>query len=473
MFGWFYLASEWAIRLVMTPVVLRHRRPSASLAWLLVIFLLPWVGLFLYLLVGSPRLGRRRARRSAQAHRMMAQLGRLALRSPHIVHPEVNPRFRGLVAVGESVGDAPILGGNSVELICSTSALIDRLIQDIDDAKHSVNVLVYIFAADETGRRVAEALARAARRGVTCRALVDDVGSGRMLREIAPQLRRAGVEVLRLLPASWWRLALSRLDLRNHRKLFTIDGHIAYAGSQNIVDADYGHKRAGVWRDLMMRITGPVVMQCQQVILEDWYSETGVALDEEALFPTPKPSGTTCVQIVPSGPDRPNELIRDVLLAAIQEAERRIIITSPHLAPDETIVAALRVAVRRNVQVDLVIPARGNHPIVAAAGWSFARDLAMAGVKVHLHQEGLLHTKAMSVDDSFAMIGSSNFDIRSFELNFEVNVLIYDRETTKNLVKQQESYIAESVLIEKPWIDSRRGLALFWDDLCRLVSPLL
>lgn len=473
MFGWTYLASEWLIRLVMMPVVLRHRRPSASLAWLMIIFFLPWVGLFMYLLIGGQRLGRRRARRSAQAHRMVTQLSRLALRSPHIVHPEVNPRLHGLVAVGERVGDAPILGGNAVELIGNTDALIERLIADIDGAANSVNILVYIFESDDTGRRVADALTRAAQRGVKCRVLVDDVGSARMLRRIAPGLRQAGVEVLRLLPASWWRFPLARMDLRNHRKLYVIDGRIAYAGSQNIVDADYGHKRIGAWRDLMMRITGPVVMQCQQVVLEDWYSETGVALDENELFPTPEPVGSTCVQIVPSGPDRPNEQMRDVLLAAIQEAEHRIIITSPYLSPDETIVAALRVAVLRNVRVDIVIPSRGNHPIVAAAGWSFARDLAMAGVHVHLHNGGLLHAKSMSVDESFAMIGSSNFDVRSFELNFEVNVLIYDRASALKLVRQQESYIAESQQIDQEWLAARRGLILLWDDLCRLGSPLL
>ena len=148
---------------------------------------------------------------------MMTQLSRLAQRSPHIVHPEVNPRLRGLVAVGERVGDAPILGGNAVELIASTDALIDRLIQDMDGASKSVNILVYIFEADQTGKRVAEALKRAAERGVKCRVLVDDVGSARMLRRIAPGLRRAGVEVLRLLPASWWRLPLARLECQTPR----------------------------------------------------------------------------------------------------------------------------------------------------------------------------------------------------------------------------------------------------------------
>lgn len=470
---WIYFASEWLIRVLMTPVVLRHRRPSVALAWLTVIYVLPWAGLLLYGLVGSPRLGRRRARRTALAHRVVTQLGKLAHTAPHIVHPEINPRLRGVVAVGERVGDAPILGGNTVEYIADTAELIDRLIADIDAAKSSVNILVYIYQPDTTGRRVAEALIRAAKRGVKTRVLADDVGSVWMVRGMAHEMRAAGVEVLRLLPASWARIALARLDLRNHRKLYIIDGRIAYAGSHNIIDADYGLKKIGPWEDASVRLTGPVVLQCQQVILEDWYSETGVALDEPELFPPPVPTGTTSVQIVPSGPDRPNEQMRDLVIAAIQEAERRIVITSPYLTLDESVYVALRVAVLRNVRVDLVIPARGNNPIVAAVGWSFARDLARVGVRVHLHQGGLLHAKTMTVDDSFGMIGSSNFDVRSFELNFELNVLIYDRVSASELLSLQSSYILNSTLLDEEWFHRRGKIKCFWDDLCRLISPLL
>ncbi len=473
MLGWTYIASEWIIRIVMTPIVLRHRRPSVSLAWLMIIFLAPWVGLFMYLLVGGPRLGRRRVRRSLQAQGVMRRLGKLAAQAPHIVHPEVDVRQHGLVAVAEQVGDAPILGGNSIEIIADSFEFIDRLVADIDAAEQSVHILVYIFHDDATGIRVAEALVRAKKRGVTCRVLADDAGSGAMLRDIAPKLRSAGVEVLRVLPASWWRIPLARIDLRNHRKLYVIDGQIAYCGSQNIIDADYGDPKIGPWNEVSLRMRGPIVMQCQNVVLEDWYAETGVVLDESNLFPEVQAAGTAIAQLAPSGPDRPNQLMRDLVIAAIQDAERSIIITSPYLAIDESVYSALRVAVMRNVQVDLVIPARGNHPIVAAAGRSFARDLVESGVRVHLHQGRLLHSKTMSVDTSFAMIGSSNFDVRSFELNFELNVLIYDRGTTAELIRQQNKYISESEHIDRRWVEARRQPLLLWDDFCRLLSPLL
>ncbi len=473
MLGWAYLASEWLIRLTMTPIVLRRRRPSASLAWLLVIYLLPWVGLIVYALIGGSWLGSRRARRSARAQGVIRRLGKLAASTPHVAHPDVNPRQRGLVAVAERVGDAPILGGNTVEVIAKAGQVIERLIADIDEAKRSVHILVYIFANDATGRRVAEAMIRAVRRGVICRVLVDHVGSSAMLRSLAPRLRLEGIEVLRLLPVRWWRFPFARVDLRNHRKLFVIDGAVAYCGSLNIIDADYGDQRRGAWNEVVARLRGPIVMQCQHVVLEDWYAQTGVVLDESDLFPDLQPPGETCAQLVPSGPDRPNELMRDLVIAAIQDAERRIVITSPFLTIDEGVFAALRVAVLRNVRVDLVLPARGNHPIVAAAGWSFARDLAQAGVRVHRHFAGLLHAKTLSVDDSFAMIGSSNFDIRSFDLNFELNVLIYDRRTTGELLRLQESYIDDSALIDEQWLAGRGAAALLWDDLCRLVSPLL
>lgn len=473
MLGWVYLASEWLIRLTMTPIMLRRRRPSAALAWLLVIYFLPWFGLIVFGLIGGSRLGRGRARRSARAQGVIRGLGKLAASTPHVAHPDLNPRRRGLVAVAERVGDAPILGGNTVEIIAEPGRVIERLIADIDEAKRSVHILVYIYADDATGRLIAEALIRAVRRGVTCRVLVDHVGSSGMLRRLAPRLRREGVEVLRLLPVRWWRFPLARIDLRNHRKLFVIDGAVAYCGSLNIIDADYGDRRWGAWNEVVARLRGPIVMPCQHVILEDWYAQTGVVLDESDLFPDIPPPGETCAQLVPSGPDRPNELMRDLVIAALQEAERRIVITSPFLTIDEGVFAALRVAVLRNVRVDIVLPARGNHPVVAAAGWSFARDLARAGVRVHRHSAGLLHAKTMSVDDSFAMIGSSNFDIRSFDLNFELNVLIYDRGATGEVLRLQESYIADSAEIDARWLAGRGRLDWLWDDLCRLVGPLL
>ena len=270
-------------------------------------------------------------------------------------------------------------------------------------------------------------MARAAQRGVACRVLADAVGSRRLFRRLAPYLRQRGVRIFPALPANLWRLPFKRLDLRNHRKLAVIDGRVAFTGSQNIVEASYGHKRAGVWHDIMARITGPVVRQLQGIFLEDWFYETGELLEDAALFPSCPPDGPIAVQVVPTGPDQPTELFQDLIVRAIFLARRRVVITSPYFIPNEATLLAMRLAALRGVEVDLVIPKRSDHRLVNAAGSFYCEYLMRYGVRVFLFQQGMLHAKTLTVDDELAMFGSANYDIRSFALNFELNLFVHAR----------------------------------------------
>ena len=208
---------------------------------------------------------------------------------PHVeAHHVIDPNedeYNVLVHLAEHVGGLPVVAGNSLSLMSDTNEVIDRLIAEIDAARQHVHLLFYIFKDDSVGQRVAEALVRAAKRGVMCRVLADAVGSRQLFRRLAPSLRQQGVRIFPVLPAPLWRIPFARLDLRNHRKLAVIDGAVAFAGSQNIVEASYGHKRAGMWHDMMARITGPVVRQLQGIFLEDWFYETGELLEDAALFP--------------------------------------------------------------------------------------------------------------------------------------------------------------------------------------------
>jgi len=469
-FATIILISEWTIRITMIPVVLRRRRPEAAMAWLVAIFFLPILGLLAYLIFGQQRLGRKRIDRSIRAHAAVATSERLAA---HVVRPRIAAKQHDIVAMAQGMGGSPILGGNSVEMLPETDGAIDRLIADIDAARSHVHILVYIYRNDATGSRVGEALARAATRGVQCRLLVDAVGSSAFLTEGSDALRGAGVDVHALMPASPARLLVSRLDVRNHRKIAVIDGSIGYAGSQNIVDADYGHRKYGAWRDLMLRITGPSVLHLQQVFLEDWYGELGSVPADHSLFPAPETGGKIPIQIVPSGPAFESAPLQDLIVAAIHEAERRIIITTPYFLPGEAAQAALRIGAARGVRVDLVIPARSNHPVVTAAGRSHIRELARAGVHVHKHGVGLLHAKTITVDDAFALIGSSNFDIRSFDINFEVNMLLYGADVTACVRELQEGYIRESTAMDPRAEVESSTVRRICDDAARLLSPLL
>jgi len=472
---WTLLAvSEWAIRLTMLPViVLRKEKPATCLAWLTIVFFEPWVGLGLYLLIGENRLGRRRWARRRSRRPQLEAADYPPLDPDHVVDPDLDDDHSVLVDAAARARGLPVVTGNSVLLMADTDMAIERLIADIDVARQHVHLLFYIFKDDSVGRRVAEALARAAARGVACRVLADGVGSRQLFRRLAPWLRQHGVRIFPILPATLWRLPFARLDLRNHRKLAVIDGAIAFTGSQNIVEASYGHKRAGVWHDIMARITGPVVRQLQGIFLEDWFYESGELLEDGALFPPSPADGPIAVQVVPTGPDHPTELFQDLIVKAIFLAQQRVVLTSPYFVPNEAMLLALRLAALRGVRVELVIPKRSDHRLVEAAGAFYCDYLMRRGVNVFLFREGMLHAKTLTIDNELAMFGSANYDIRSFNLNFELNLFIHTPEAVQELRHLQEGYLAQSQQATADDLPTRTPLGRLKVNLAKLCGPLL
>ncbi len=468
-----YLASEWAIRVLMTPIVVRRRSSSNALGWLAIIYFLPWIGLIFYGLVGQRYLGRARMNRHIDAKRRVETPAVLALRDEHATHPAISPDQDDLVQLCERLTTFPILGGNAVDLIADTDAFIDALIADIERAENHVHLLAFIYKDDSTGRRVADALMRAAARGVACRVVADSVGSKSLFFRLARELRRGGVEVIEALPAGILRRQLRRLDLRNHRKVVVIDGRVSYTGSQNIVDADYGHNKVGAWRDIMMRIEGAGTLGVQTVFLEDWCAETGVVLDSPDIFPPPARASGAPIQIVPSGPSDRTGVFHSVIVAAIHEAQRRVTLTTPYFIPDDSLLLALRLAALRGVRVEVVVPRKSDQWFVGLAAESFFSGLIEDGVRLFRFEGGLLHAKTLSVDDSFALVGSGNLDSRSFFLNFELSVILYGSEVTGRLRVEQETYIGESSLLtaeewrrQPGWMHTVRSTAA-------LAGPLL
>jgi len=451
---------------------MRRRDPTESVAWLLAIFFLPWAGLFLYLLVGENRLPLRRIAEHAEVLRQVDQISHVTAIGSHAVHPQLDPEQQSLVVLAENMGGKPILGGNRAEFLSETPAVIDRLIADIGAAQQHVHLLFYIYEDDDTGRRVADALAQAAARGVNCRLLADAVGSASLFGELSHRLTREGVAVRRALPVSWLRRGLARMDLRNHRKLAIIDGEVAYSGSQNIVNPTYGHRNLR-WHDLMVRLTGPVVLALQSVFVEDWYHDSHEILDSPDIFPDPQHTGDVAIQPLPSGPTYPTVNYQRLVVAALHEAKRQVIITSPYLVPDSAMLAALQVAALRGVQIDLIVPERSDQLLTTLAGRGYYPDLMEMGVNLYHHRDGLLHAKTMTVDDTLALVGSGNFDIRSFYLNFELNLLFYGSDVTAKLRYLQRNYLehAEQLTIDQ-W-SQRPFIGRFLEDAARLFSPLL
>jgi cardiolipin synthase len=471
LWAWIFFIGEWAIRLTMLVVVPFRRTPAAAKGWLLLIFFEPWIGLLLYLLIGRAKLPRRRREKVARLPQAMARVIARLANHPNVFHPEVDPALAQAVALAENLGHCPILGGNAVELLVDYQGTINRLAADIDQAANHVHLLFYIFEDDHATAPVVEALGWAAKRGVRCRVLADAIGSRTGLRTLRPKLTAQGVAVQEMLPLSLlpWRKA--RVDLRNHRKIAVIDGRIGYTGSQNLVAAEFQEGLS--YEDLMARVTGPVVLELQYVFAADWYLETSEVLDSETEFPVPESAGGVPAQALPSGPDFPTQNNQRLFVSLIHGARKQVVLTTPYFVPDEPLLQAMQTAALRGVDVHLVASEKADHPVVALAQESYYEELLEAGVRIHLYRKNFLHAKHLSIDDSTAVIGTSNLDIRSFALNAEVMLMIYDAGVTARLAAEQERYFANSRLLTLAAWERQSFARKFAQNLARLLSPLL
>jgi len=465
-----YLISEWSIRLVTLIYVPQRRSTAAARTWLLFIFLLPWPGLLLYWLFGRIYLPAHRVKMQERAsefvRRAQEQIGARVS-----VDPDLPAVFEFVPRLAHKLGEFETLAGNHVELLSNYAETIDRIIGDIDSARRNVHLLFYIFLADANGLRVGEALERAAARGVTCRVLMDAVGSRQGIKKLAPKLRSRGVEVLEMLPVGLFRVNAARFDLRNHRKIVVVDGRVAFTGSQNIVNPDYvkGYPN----EELMVRVTGPVVAELQAMFLADHYFETGKVLDPKELFPKLTGAGNSPAQVLPSGPGYGQENGRELIIAMLYAARERIVITTPYFVPDEPFLQAISAASLRGIEVHLVLSMHANQRITQYAQRSYYDDLLKVGIWIHLYCPRFLHAKHLTIDDDIALIGSTNMDIRSFALNAEINLLVYDRAVVQQLRAVQERYFANSDLLEAATWNRRSLTSRVVQNTARLMDSFL
>ena len=460
-------------------VVMRRRSTSETMAWILVVFALPIVGLLTYLLVGELRLGRRRERRFIELMPPIKQwLADIPKRSL-VDWSRLEGDFEPLSELCEKTIGVPSLIGNQVELIGDWQHVFERLLADVDAAEHTCHLEFYIWNVGGEADRVADALIRAQQRGVVCRVLVDALGSRSFMRsDVAQRMRDAGIVILDALPGGIWRMPFVRFDLRLHRKIVVIDGRVAYTGSLNLVDPRFFKRDAGVgqWVDAMVRIEGPAVEALQITFLADWYVESDASLDEirqyDAAPPQPK-RGNCAVQVMPSGPELIGGAVEHVLLTAIYSARRELLITTPYFVPSEPLSMALVAAARRGVKVVLIVPKHVDSLLVRYASAAFKGDLLEEGVRVALFKDGLLHTKSVTVDGSHCLFGSVNLDPRSFRLNFEILLAIYDREFTSRLCALQKHYIERSELMDWEAYRNRPRTQQVAENFARLLGPLL
>ncbi len=450
--------------------------PSSRMAWFMVVLTLPFIGSALYFLFGEIDLGHRAGTLHKKVSAAIRAYAGKTLPPAEELDNLVIPRFRSAFKYARSINGFSPRAGNRAELMPDAQTARARLIEDIDAAKETVHILYYIWLADTTGTNTANALIRAARRGVTCRVMVDGLGSRAFTKSaLWQQMGAAGVQLAIALPVNrpLRTILTSRLDLRNHRKLTIIDGKTAYCGSQNCADPEFRVKaRYAPWVDIMLRIQGPVVAQNQMLFASDWMKETDTAVGDLHILPQPAENGFVALALG-DGPTGRLRASPQMFVTLIETAQDELIITTPYFVPDPTVFEALCAAALRQVKVMLIVPKHNDSWIVAAASKSYYRKLLEAGVQIYEFGGGLLHAKALTVDGQLLFMGSSNVDIRSFDLNYENDVLIQDITTAKAVRARQFEYIAGSETVQLDNVCTWKLHHRIWHNIIATIGPVL
>ena len=470
---------------VLAAVRLLYRKlaVNTTLAWLFLLFGLPVVGVALYVLFGDHRLGGRRMKMGERLRSFFMQV--FSVKDAGIP-PDIAsvPRYAALSRSIQADTGFPVLTGLSPEFFAEAGDLYAAMQADIDAASDSICLEFYIL--DPAGRvgDVLAAVERAAQRGVDCKILADDFGSKPFFRSHWPtRLKKAGVQIVRSLRVNLFSSFFRRSDLRNHRKILVCDQRVGYVGSYNLADpklfkADRG---VGQWVDMMMRVEGPVVDALTSVCLSDFlFDSVGYQIgraDLNALPIVPRVGGgegtPVSMQVLPSGPEMRNSTIYEVLVSAIFSAQRRLRIVSPYFIPDPSVQLALVSAAKRGIEVEIIVPERIDSRLAQFASQSSYKELLRAGVRLIRYRSGLLHTKLILVDDEIALFGTVNIDMRSFYLNLELTMVIYNAATSATLWQHSDTYLPDSTPLDPARWEQRPEWHKFLENILRLASPIL
>ncbi len=454
-------------------VLLQKRDVRAALAWVGLIWFVPVIGAVLFATLGLNRIRRRaselqRERRriplSTPSDTMIARVGTEAT---------VRPSLKALARLGEAVSGRPLLTGNSVRALHNGDEAYPEMLAAIDAARHTVALASYIFGDDKAGRPFVEALARAVKRGVQVRVLIDGFGTRYTWPPVERALRAAGVRTALFLPGIR-DAGLGFFNLRSHRKVLTVDGRVAFTGGINIqarnIHADDPPRMV---RDLHFRLEGPIVGQLQEVFAEDWAFTTREILDGAGWFPTLLAVGESTARAYTDGPDGDIEILRTVLLGAIAGARESVRIVTPYFLPDQGLIGALHVAALRGVQVDIIVPSKVNIPLVQWAATAQLWQVLRPGCRVYETPAPFDHSKLLVVDRDWVLFGSSNWDPRSLRLNFELDVECHDPQLAADLDDLVATKIGYGRRVTLEEVDGRPLLVKLGHALARLMSPYL
>jgi len=480
------LSSTWFAHVIIvvavsTRVIMKRPATGVALAWLLLTVVVPFGGALAYLMIGERRIGGGRARRIEQLRTDYRMLSEAAVEDGLTEvdwsrHPAA---ARNMDRLGRALVGVPTVCGSDLRIYSDTQEILRTIACDVAGARKSVLMEFYIWNEGGLADDVLEAVIRAARRGVSCCLLVDALGARPWWKGKQPgKLREAGVELLPALPVGPLRTLIGRTDLRLHRKIVVIDGQVAWTGSMNMVDPRFFKQDAGVgqWVDAMARVEGAAVAPLVATMIGDWMLETGepmADLVKRFSLRFVEPRGSADIQVIPSGPGQTSDGLLQMILALIYGAQHELVLTTPYLVPDDSLLSALRGAAGRGVVVRLILPEKVDSVITRYASRSYYDDLLQVGVEIYLYRGGLLHTKSITVDGTLSMFGTVNLDMRSFWLNYEVSMCVYQREFSKELRLLQQAYMDDSNRIDQEAWACRSFGNRFLENSLRVAAPLL
>lgn len=459
-----WVLGLWALYLLVLScwIALQKREPIATLSWILSLAALPVVGLLIYHFLGPQRIRRQQLRRAR---------ARAGLDGSLPAGLRASEDCATVARLGQAATGFAASTATRAELLVGGEQTYTQLLEAIAGARHHLHVEYYIVEPDHTGLAFRDALVERARAGVRVRLLMDAIGSARIGKAFLAPLREAGAEVAFFHPAHLRFVTRPRVNLRNHRKVVVVDGELGFTGGINLCDDQDARYCRAAFHDLHLRLEGEVVHWLQLAFLEDWHYATGVALRDAQLWPS-LANGKLLAQVLTSGPDSPVEAIHRVKVEAIHQADRRVWLVTPYFVPGEAARMALTSAALRGLDVRVIVPARSDSRIVSACARSYYDELLAAGVRVFEYQPSMLHSKALLVDEDTCVVGSANFDHRSFRLNFELSVLLHDVAFAARLEAEMQDTLSHCREVRadraRPALPTRLGEAF-----ARLLSPLL
>ncbi|MEG2365723.1 MAG: cardiolipin synthase [Alistipes sp.] len=459
-----YAATTIGIILV---VITDNRNPLKTTPWILILTFIPLVGILCYFFFGQ-NLSKRRIITHRTRKRITTYPEQAKQAGAHI--PD---NFLPLVnLLIHTIHAAPFYGSRLTPYVDGT-AKMEALLEEIARAQDHIHLQYYIFADDQTGRRLQQALIAKAREGIEVRILYDDVGCNGVKRAFFDAMRDEGIAVHAFLHVRF-PLFTSKVNYRNHCKIVVVDGRVGFFGGMNIADRYVKDTAQGAaWRDTHFKLEGSAVHGLQASFLSDWSATTRIHLSSDRFYPAPISLTDNLMQIVTSGPFGQWRVLLQAVSFAFANAKRRIWIETPYFLPTEALQMALQTAALGDIDVRLMLPARSDSKVVGLASHSFLDAVIRAGVKVSFYTPGFLHSKLLLIDDDLSMVGSANMDFRSFEHNFEIDAFIYDRAFNARLT---EIYLRDldqcQMIVPAQWLHRSRGLRLA-ESCMRLFSPLL